>query len=65
MADESVPSDAVAGCYPNAEGALIPAPLSHDCSDRGADGPRYVGLMSVVAKNRCGLNADGDGVGCE
>ena len=42
------------------------APASdYDCFQGGGDGPKYTGFVRVSGDDPYGLDADGDGVGCE
>jgi hypothetical protein len=36
-----------------------------DCAGGSGNGPRYVGFVSVSGSDPYGLDADGDGYGCE
>jgi hypothetical protein len=44
---------------------LDPAASDYDCSGGSGDGPKYTGRVKVVGSDPFGLDADGDGVGCE
>ena len=56
-----------ATCDPNYKGACLdPNASDYDCAGGSGDGPKYVqGPVSVVGDDHYGLDADGDGVGCE
>jgi hypothetical protein len=59
-ADE--PSD----CDPNYEGACLdPEASDYDCEGGSGNGPDYTGEVRVVGVDHFGLDADGDGIGCE
>jgi hypothetical protein len=48
------------------DGACLDSSASdYDCDDGTGDSPDYVGEVRVVGVDRFGLDADGDGVGCE
>lgn len=54
-------------CDPNYRGACLKPNVSdYDCKGGSGNGPYYVrGPIKVVGKDHYGLDADGDGVGCE
>jgi hypothetical protein len=53
-------------CDPNYEGACLdPNSSDYDCAGGSGDGPDYTGYVRVVGTDHYGLDADGDGVGCE
>jgi hypothetical protein len=53
-------------CDPNYEGACLdPNASDYDCEGGSGDGPDYVGEVVVVGEDHFGLDADGDGIGCE
>jgi NADPH-dependent glutamate synthase beta subunit-like oxidoreductase len=45
--------------------ASIPNAADYDCARGSGDGPNYTGRVAVVGSDPHGLDADGDGVGCE
>ena len=54
------------GCDPNYEGACLnPSASDYDCEGGTGDGPEYTGEVMVIGEDHFGLDADGDGVGCE
>lgn len=53
-----------AGCTPGYSPCLPPA-SDYDCSGGSGDGPEYTGYVTVTGSDPYGLDADGDGVGCE
>jgi hypothetical protein len=53
-------------CDPNYTGACLdPSSPDYDCAGGGGNGPDYTGTVRVVGDDHFGLDADGDGVGCE
>jgi FKBP-type peptidyl-prolyl cis-trans isomerase len=53
-------------CDPNYEGACLdPNAYDYDCAGGSGDGPEYTGPVTVVGDDHYGLDADGDGYGCE
>jgi len=52
------------GCTPGYSPCLPPA-SDYDCSGGTGDGPKYTGRVTVTGSDPYGLDADGDGVGCE
>jgi hypothetical protein len=53
-------------CDSNYAGAcLSPTAYDYDCADGSGDGPEYTGTVTVVGEDHYGLDADGDGTGCE
>lgn len=60
------PSTAEGECDPNYEGACLdPKASDYDCEGGSGDGPDYTGEVTVVGVDEFGLDADGDGIGCE
>jgi resuscitation-promoting factor RpfB len=51
-------------CTPGYSPCLPPAP-DYDCAGGTGDGPAYTGFVRVTGSDPYGLDADGDGVGCE
>lgn len=43
----------------------LPPASDYDCEGGGGDGPAYTGYVRVIGSDPYGLDADGDGVGCE
>jgi hypothetical protein len=55
-----------ASCDLSYEGACLdPNASDYDCAGGSGDGPKYTGRVDVVGSDPYGLDADGDGVGCE
>jgi hypothetical protein len=53
-------------CDPNYSGACVPIASDVDCAGGSGNGPAYVqGPVQVVGTDIYGLDADGDGTGCE
>jgi membrane-bound lytic murein transglycosylase len=53
-------------CDPNYTGAcLLPNVSDYDCEGGDGNGPYYTGEVTVVGVDHYGLDADGDGIGCE
>jgi uncharacterized protein YabE (DUF348 family) len=53
-------------CDPNYSGACVPIASDVDCADGSGNGPAYVqGPVRVVGTDIYGLDADGDGIGCD
>ena len=64
--EEAEASEAESECDPNYSGACLNARASdYDCEGGSGNGPYYTGEVSVVGEDHYGLDADGDGVGCE
>ncbi|MDU8926528.1 hypothetical protein RXV86_03935 [Alisedimentitalea sp. MJ-SS2] len=54
------------GCDPNYSGACVPIASDVDCAGGNGNGPAYVeGPVKVVGEDIYGLDADGNGIGCE
>jgi hypothetical protein len=51
-------------CTPGYSPCLPPA-SDYDCEGGSGDGPEYTGLVQVSGSDPYGLDANGDGVGCE
>jgi endonuclease YncB( thermonuclease family) len=63
---ESPPPKAVSNCHPSYEGACLnPDASDYDCAGGSGNGPEYTGYVTVVGYDEYGLDADGDGGGCE
>jgi hypothetical protein len=52
-------------CDPNYSGCLNPNSPDYDCAGGSGDGPDYTGTVTVLGEDHYGLDADGDGIGCE
>jgi resuscitation-promoting factor RpfB len=53
-------------CDPNYSGACVPIASDVDCAGGSGNGPAYVqGPVRVVGTDVYGLDADGDGIGCD
>jgi hypothetical protein len=52
-------------CDSNYSGCLDPNASDYDCSGGSGNGPKYTGPVQVLGYDHYGLDADGDGVGCE
>jgi PASTA domain len=53
-------------CDPNYAGGCVPIASDVDCAGGSGNGPAYVeGPVTVVGSDIYGLDADGDGLGCE
>jgi hypothetical protein len=53
-------------CDPNYSGACLnPYSSDYDCEGGSGNGPDYTGTVAVVGEDHYGLDADGDGEGCE
>lgn len=53
-------------CHPSYAGACLdPNASDYDCEGGSGNGPKYTGLVRVVGPDVFGLDADGDGYGCE
>jgi hypothetical protein len=63
---ESEESEEASECDPNYSGACLdPYASDYDCAGGSGDGPEYTGPVTVVGEDHYGLDADGDGHGCE
>jgi hypothetical protein len=52
-------------CDSNYSGCLNPNSSDYDCAGGSGNGPDYTGTVQVLGSDPYGLDADGDGVGCE
>jgi hypothetical protein len=43
----------------------LPPASDYDCEGGSGDGPAYTGIVEVIGTDIYGLDADGDGIGCE
>jgi hypothetical protein len=60
------PAPAPAACHPSYTGACLdPNASDYDCAGGSGNGPKYTGTVIVVGPDVFGLDADGDGIGCE
>jgi hypothetical protein len=56
---------ATGNCNPNYSGCLDPNSSDYDCAGGSGNGPDYTGTVTVIGYDEYGLDADGDGIGCE
>lgn len=63
LAEEEEPASEE--CDPNYSGCLNPNASDYDCEGGSGNGPYYTGEVTVVGVDHYGLDADGDGIGCE
>ena len=62
----AAPGSGSGSCDPNYTGACLdPSSPDYDCAGGSGNGPDYTGRVTVVGDDHFGLDADGDGVGCE
>jgi hypothetical protein len=59
------PESDVGACNANYSGCLKADASDYDCSGGSGDGPYYTGPVAVLGYDEYGLDADGDGYGCE
>ena len=60
------PTTQPANRHPSYKGACLdPNASDYDCAGGSGDGPKYTGTVQVVGYDEYGLDADGDGWGCE
>jgi hypothetical protein len=52
-------------CNPNYSGCLDPNASDYDCEGGSGNGPLYTGTVKVIGYDEYGLDADGDGYGCD
>jgi hypothetical protein len=65
-AEEASTEEASSECDPNYSGACLdPYASDYDCEGGSGNGPDYTGEVTVVGVDHYGLDADGDGIGCE
>lgn len=65
-AEEASAEEASSECDPNYSGACLdPYASDYDCEGGSGNGPDYTGEVTVVGVDHYGLDADGDGIGCE
>ena len=59
-------SASAGNCHPSYKGACLdPKASDYDCAGGSGNGPKYTGPVRVVGPDVFGLDADGDGYGCE
>jgi hypothetical protein len=64
--EEAEASEAATECDPSYSGACLdPYASDYDCEGGSGNGPDYTGEVVVVGEDHYGLDADGDGIGCE
>jgi hypothetical protein len=62
--EEAAPEESE--CDPNYAGACLnPYSSDYDCAGGSGNGPDYTGTVTVVGDDHYGLDADGDGTGCD
>jgi hypothetical protein len=65
-AEEAAAEEEASECDPNYLGACLdPYASDYDCEGGSGNGPDYTGTVTVVGEDHYGLDADGDGIGCE
>jgi hypothetical protein len=65
-AEEAAAEAEASECDPNYSGACLdPYASDYDCEGGSGNGPDYTGEVTVVGVDHYGLDADGDGIGCE
>lgn len=65
-AQEAAAEEEASACDPNYAGACLdPYASDYDCEGGSGNGPDYTGTVTVVGEDHYGLDADGDGIGCE
>jgi uncharacterized membrane protein YccC len=65
-AEEAASEESSSECDPNYSGACLdPYASDYDCEGGSGNGPDYTGEVTVVGVDHYGLDADGDGTGCE
>lgn len=64
--EAAVEEEEASECDPNYSGACLdPYASDYDCEGGSGNGPEYTGTVTVVGEDHYGLDADGDGIGCE
>ena len=64
--EERAEAEVESNCDPNYSGACLnPTASDYDCAGGSGNGPYYTGTVTVVGEDHYGLDADGDGIGCE
>lgn len=65
-AEETSTEETASECDPNYSGACLdPYASDYDCEGGSGNGPDYTGEVTVVGVDHYGLDANGDGIGCE
>jgi len=65
-AEEAAAEEEASECDPNYAGSCLdPYASDYDCEGGSGNGPDYTGTVTVVGEDHYGLDADGDGIGCE
>jgi hypothetical protein len=65
-AQAAAPEEEASECDPNYSGAcLMPDVSDYDCEGGSGNGPYYTGEVTVVGVDHYGLDANGNGIGCE
>jgi hypothetical protein len=64
-AEAAAAAAAGSNCNPNYSGCLKPNSSDYDCAGGSGNGPDYTGTVEVLGYDEYGLDADGDGIGCE
>jgi hypothetical protein len=54
-----------ASCHPSYDPCLDPNASDYDCAGGSGDGPAYTEFVTIKGPDDYGLDADGDGTGCE
>ncbi|MGB7587999.1 MAG: hypothetical protein WBM00_04755 [Solirubrobacterales bacterium] len=63
---EEIEEESSPECDPNYKGACLdPNASDYDCAGGSGDGPYYTGEVIVVGEDHYGLDANGNGIGCE
>jgi hypothetical protein len=66
QAEYAAEEEEASSCDPSYSGACLnPASSDYDCAGGSGNGPDYTGTVTVVGEDHYGLDADGDGTGCE
>ena len=55
---------APSSCHPSYD-PCVPYASDVDCAGGSGNGPAYTGQVRIIGYDEYGLDADGDGVGCE
>jgi hypothetical protein len=64
-AEAAAAAAAASTCNPNYSGCLRADASDYDCEGGSGDGPYYTGTVQVIGYDEYGLDADGDGIGCD
>ena len=65
QAERQAKQEAASQCDPSYSGCLDPSASDYDCEGGSGDGPLYTGTVQVLGDDHYGLDADGDGIGCD